>query len=223
MIAGEARSIFEALLMLFAVDGADPASFERQAECMAQNIWFEARGSAFAEKLAVAQVVMNRVEATQHADTPCKVIWEDRQFSWTHDGLSDSVRIDNAVDRRGWTDSVLAALVATTPRLPDLTHGSTHFHAMSIAPDWSDEMQPVATYGGHIYYTRETESDRENSAGQPQTAAASMLVHPQTQVSADAGLHVFWNMIGLVAGADDEWPAPQVAPQVHDLVPLPSD
>ncbi|MEZ5825912.1 MAG: cell wall hydrolase [Geminicoccaceae bacterium] len=219
MIAGEARTILEALLMIFAVENGDPASFERQTECMAQNIWFETRGSAFAEKLAVAQVVLNRVEAPDHADTPCEVIWEDRQFSWTHDGLSDRIRIDNAIDRRAWTDSVLAALVATASKTPDLTGGSTHFHAVSISPGWSRKMDHVVTYGDHDYYVEKARTKPELIEKPRHAPLPRMAKDAREEVSASEALGHFWDTLGLLGTPGEARPAPRV----RDLVPVPGN
>ncbi|MCB1971994.1 MAG: cell wall hydrolase [Geminicoccaceae bacterium] len=195
MVAGEARTILEAMMMLFAVHNPDPAAFEKQVTCMARNIWFEARGSAFADKLAVGQVVLNRVADPRYDDTPCKVIWDAHQFSWTHDGLSDNVRIRNAIDRQAWTDSVLAALTATT--LPDLTGGATSFHAVTISPSWSNSMHRVAQYGGHVYYTSVRSIEPEwtiEPAARPQPP---LPVSPRQQVEALDGLDAFWTAIDL--------------------------
>ena len=52
-----------------------------QAYCMAQNIYFEARGSNLADRVAVADVVLNRVEDTRYPDTVCEVVKQGRQDS----------------------------------------------------------------------------------------------------------------------------------------------
>ena len=44
--------------------------------CMAQNIYFESANQSFAGKLAVAHVVINRMEDLQFPNTVCGVIYQ---------------------------------------------------------------------------------------------------------------------------------------------------
>ena len=57
---------------------------ENQLECMALNIYHEARGEEPLGQVAVAQVVMNRVQHDWFPDTICDVVYQGSQFSWTH-------------------------------------------------------------------------------------------------------------------------------------------
>ena len=222
MLAQEARAIFEALLVMFGTAQADPAAFERDTACVAQNIWFEARGSAFADKLAVGQVVMNRVADGSHASTPCEVIWEPKQFSWTHDGKSDTVRIDNDIDRQAWVDSVIAALAVTEVQFPDLTSGATHFHAHNVKPDWSRTMERIATYGGHQYYVREAgySPPSPEPVAQLPHPRPDAAIHPREQLKDDPALQAFWEELGLfgsdrgflASGQRDRWIEPAAGP-----------
>ena len=90
----------------------------KEIYCLAANSYFEARGEPFDGKIAVAQVVINRVKSNKYPNTVCKVITEgpvkeswktkkypllpfeerkfyprrDRcQFSWFCDGKSDVI------------------------------------------------------------------------------------------------------------------------------------
>ena len=57
--------------------------------CMAQNIYFEARNQSRAGMVAVAKVVMNRVENPGWPDSVCEVVRQRMQFSWYWDGVHD--------------------------------------------------------------------------------------------------------------------------------------
>ena len=70
---------------------------KRELRCLAQNIYFEARGERQAGQLAVGLVTMNRVNSKRFPNTVCKVVWQKRQFSWTHDGKSD-----RPTDMKAW-------------------------------------------------------------------------------------------------------------------------
>ena len=82
---------------------------EKQHECLAKNIYFEARNEPFAVQFAVALVTLNRVHDNAFPNTICEVVYQgihhadgfpkrDRcQFSWYCDGNSDEVR-----NKRAW-------------------------------------------------------------------------------------------------------------------------
>ena len=219
MFANEAKAIFDAMLLMFGVAAADTSDFHKQAACMSQNIWFEARGSAFADKLAVGQVVINRTTDPLHADTPCDVIWEPKQFSWTHDGKSDRVQIENKIDRQAWTDSVIAALMASGLPFPDLTSGATHFHAHDVQPFWASAMQPIASYGGHKYYVYDRgyndQLDVEPAIGNEPGTSISLT--PQEQLQTQEALGSFWSTIDIMGFQEDELFATESFPAVPDF------
>jgi len=60
-----------------------------EIKCLADNIYFEALTESDAGKIAVANVTMNRVKHPAFPNSVCDVVWEPKQFSWTHDGKSD--------------------------------------------------------------------------------------------------------------------------------------
>ena len=76
----------------------------KQHECLARNIYFEARNEPFAGQFAVAMVTLNRVYDKQFPNSICEVVYQglhyssghpkrDRcQFSWYCDGKVDDVK-----------------------------------------------------------------------------------------------------------------------------------
>ncbi|MAZ56764.1 hypothetical protein CL653_03160, partial [bacterium] len=68
--------------------------------CLAINMYHEARGSTVEDQVATAQVVINRTQHWAWSDTICEVIWEDYQFSWTHDNIPDRPR-----NTQAWVDA----------------------------------------------------------------------------------------------------------------------
>ena len=115
--------------------------------CLAQNVYFEARSQPLIEQVAVAQVVMNRVSSPHYPDSVCDVVWERRQFSWTHDGKSDSPRNVSA-----WVEANQIASLVLSPGFPDLVDGATHYHAHYVSPSWASALESVATIGTHKFY-----------------------------------------------------------------------
>jgi spore germination cell wall hydrolase CwlJ-like protein len=62
-------------------------------ECLAVAVFFESRSQPIEGQYAVAEVVMNRVESDRWPNTICDVVFQDKQFSFTHDGASDHIRL----------------------------------------------------------------------------------------------------------------------------------
>ena len=70
-----------------------------ELDCLALNIYWEARSESRLGQMAVAAVTLNRVAAPAFPDTVCEVVFqgEERgrhlcQFSWRCDGRSDEPR-----------------------------------------------------------------------------------------------------------------------------------
>ena len=131
--------------------------------CMAQNIYFESANQSFAGKLAVAHVVINRMEDLQFPNTVCGVIYQAKtftnwkgnevpirnqcQFSWYCDGKSDE-----PVDSKTWIKSLYIADLALTGKYKDITEGALWYHADYILPYWADQLEYVTQIDGHIFY-----------------------------------------------------------------------
>ena len=125
---------------------------EEQHYCLAVNIYFEARSESTAGMMAVGLVTMNRTASNKYPDTICKVVWQRKQFSWTHDGQSDTPQ-----NRLSWKKSVkIAELVMNEYRTKDydFTSGALWYHADYVRPYWSAKSKPSTTIGAHIFYAK---------------------------------------------------------------------
>lgn len=126
-------------------------STEEEMECLAKNMYHEAKGEGLEGWLAVANVTLNRVRSNKYPNTICKVVYQNRQFSWTQDGLSDDPK-----NHKIWNRIVAIAGNMTAEgdfdRVEDNTNGATHFHATRITPYWVADMTPVNTIGNHAFY-----------------------------------------------------------------------
>lgn len=120
--------------------------FENEISCIALNVYHEARGSTIEDQIATAHVVMNRVASSRYPDTPCEVVYQPYQFSWTHDEIPNMPRDDSAYE--------LAKVVATQVMFgytEDITGGATHYHTTEINPYWSRYSVNETVIGAHIY------------------------------------------------------------------------
>jgi N-acetylmuramoyl-L-alanine amidase len=124
-------------------------------QCMALNIYYEARNSNLADKAGVADVVMNRVYDTRYPNTICGVVQDgykknrrDCQFSWYCDGKADDPQ-----DTDIWMEAQgIAYMMIEHGEFRGITEGATHYHATYVDPYWASSLQMVGTLGKHVYY-----------------------------------------------------------------------
>jgi len=62
-----------------------------ELDCLATNIYFEARGEPEAGQFMVGFITMNRVHDSRWPNTVCKVVYQPGQFEWTEDAYSNRV------------------------------------------------------------------------------------------------------------------------------------
>jgi len=129
-------------------------TIRREIECLALNIYFEARGEPDIGKLAVAHVVMNRVADPRFPDGVCEVIrqggeWPRHrcQFSWWCDGKSDRPN-----DLVAWQHSKMLARLVYWGDTADPTRGALWYHADYVAPAWGQVLERAVKIGRHIFY-----------------------------------------------------------------------
>ena len=132
---------------------ADPGD---EVNCLALNIYFEARSEPEAGKLAVGHVVMNRVSSKRFPSTVCNVVRQGGelrryrcQFSWWCDGRSDTPR--NKIE---WQRSSEIALAVYWGRTEDPTAGALWYHADYVKPSWRKDFDRGPKIGRHIFYSQ---------------------------------------------------------------------
>lgn len=117
--------------------------------CLALTLYFESRGEPWLGQIAVAQVVLNRVESSQFPDNVCDVVYEGGearykcQFTWYCDGKSDEPQ-----DEKSWAVSL--SLASLSYILPDFTAGSLWYHADYVNPTWASNN--YLQVGAHKFY-----------------------------------------------------------------------
>tara|TARA_R110000772_G_scaffold120625_1_gene226907 strand:- start:121 stop:630 length:510 start_codon:yes stop_codon:yes gene_type:complete len=122
--------------------------------CLQQNIYFEARNQSILGQVAVAWVTINRMESSAYPTTICEVVWQSKQFSWTHDGKSDKPG-NTVLEQRAWEDAGLVAEVtlldwARARKSP--VAQAVMYHADYVDPYWSDSYDQVTQIDNHIFY-----------------------------------------------------------------------
>ena len=127
---------------------------EREQQCLAAGIYFEARGESVKGQAAVAQVILNRVRNPAYPNTICGVVyqndnWRNRcQFSFACDGIRDRVK---SKSHYRIAEEVALAVTAGKIWLPEVGT-STHYHATYVHPRWAGAMEKMKKIGRHIFY-----------------------------------------------------------------------
>jgi hypothetical protein len=137
----------------------EAAAAERRAldlQCLAENIYFEARGEPLDGQRAVAEVTLNRTRSPYFPHTICAVVHETQwdplrrrfvaHFSWTELGaLSEPTG-------PAWKQALTVASAAYDDTYMPVVPGALFYHAVSIRPDWARTKTAVATIGNHVFY-----------------------------------------------------------------------
>lgn len=137
----------------------------KEVFCLAQNIYFEARGEDIAGQMAVAHVTINRVKNDKYPNTICEVVYQAKlskwwlsqgkkvpmkhqcQFSWYCDGKSDKI-----TDWKTFDNIVEVSRQIIKGYHEDNTNGAIYYHADYVKPKWSDSLQVSAVFDSHIFY-----------------------------------------------------------------------
>ncbi|NYZ69950.1 cell wall hydrolase, partial [Endozoicomonas sp. SM1973] len=86
--------LFSLLILLNACTTHPPST--KDLQCLTLNIYHEARGEGLMGMLAVGEITINRVNNKKWPNSICAVVYQDKQFSWTHDQLTDSMKEEEA-------------------------------------------------------------------------------------------------------------------------------
>ncbi len=129
---------------------------ESEKICLAEAVYYEARGESADGQRAVAEVVARRSTDPRYPNSICGVVYQDAhrrhgcQFSFACDGKKRSARRDPAA----WNEAVyIAGDELTGPgRLVDTSKGATHFHTLKVRPSWSRRFVRTVQIGNHIFY-----------------------------------------------------------------------
>ena len=123
-------------------------------KCMADAIYFEARGESYRGQVAVGQVVMNRLHHPIYPKDICQVVYQNQQmhnacqFSFACDGIPETIN-----DPKSWkqADEIARGVISGSLYLTEVGK-ATHYHANYVYPDWAPRLKRVAKIGHHIFY-----------------------------------------------------------------------
>jgi hypothetical protein len=168
----------------------DGKSRAKSEKCLAEAVYFEARGEAVRGQIAVAQVVMNRAFSGFYPNTVCGVVYQNKhrhfacQFTFACDNVADVVREPDMWDR---ARKIARAMLDGQLWLPEVDK-STHYHAYWVRPSWVHEMKKTYKFGVHTFYRPRAWGDGSEAPSwgtAAQTAAISAKLAEAAQSSAE--------------------------------------
>jgi len=119
---------------------------DREAECLATAVYFEAKSESLDGQLAVAQTILNRTRSGRFPESICGVVFQPGQFSFVRgNGFPPVVR-----ESRSWKNAVAIAHVALNDLWDSSVDNALYFHARRVSPGW--RMQRIASVGNHVFY-----------------------------------------------------------------------
>jgi N-acetylmuramoyl-L-alanine amidase len=142
-----------------------------EAFCLAENVYYEAKGESLQGQFAVASVTLNRAKSGRFPNTICEVVRQSVKlkssntfvcaFSWYCEADKKGKEIpvknkDGSINQKVVDQFKVASMVAIkvlAGEVKDNTHGATHFHNPAVSqPIWATEMRLTRRLGNHDFY-----------------------------------------------------------------------
>jgi spore germination cell wall hydrolase CwlJ-like protein len=140
------------------------AKLLREHRCLAEVLYYEARGEGQKGQQAIAEVVFHRMNHGNYGHSICAVVYEGAghpgcQFSFTCNG-----DLKRAKQPRAWRRAEALAARILTGEIPlhNATGGATNFHSVSVTPQWAGTLQRTIQIGNHIFYRGTIASTRSS-------------------------------------------------------------
>ncbi len=140
----------------FSFDALDKLPKPKQSsemKCLAEAIYFEARGESIEGQYAVGEVIINRVLSKEFPSSVCGVISEGAnklnacQFSYNCDGKLETIKEIKIYERIMKLSQILLE-----PSARFLTGGATFYHSKFVSPSWSKKFIKTNEIGNHVFY-----------------------------------------------------------------------
>lgn len=126
-----------------------------EERCLAEAMYYEARGEGVAGEKAIAEVVFHRMKAPGYPHSVCGVVYQGAgsgrgcQFSFACNG-----ELLQAKNWGAWARAKRLAgrIVTGVELLGNETADAISFHAVEVEPGWGDHLVKTIQIGNHIFY-----------------------------------------------------------------------
>lgn len=136
--------------------------------CLSHAIFWEARSESTVAQLAVAQVVINRVNDHRYPDNVCAVVTQGQRYTWNNKLVPNKCQFsfycdgkpeDETIDIKAymWAEELATYILDLNLHI-DLTDGATHYHADYVNPGWAEKFTQTVCIDSHCFYRWEEDS-----------------------------------------------------------------
>lgn len=143
---------------------AEVIEYQKERDCLAQNIYHEAMGESELGQRAVAYATINRTKDNRYSTSICEVVHQavlddngqpirnKCQYSWYCDGKSDKIKDEEAYEE---AIRVATIVINTYGNSFDPTMGATMYHTDDVKPEWRTSFNKTTEIENHIFYSKE--------------------------------------------------------------------
>jgi hypothetical protein len=152
-ITDQLTTDFGGVIDLTEISSVEIGERGKQWRCLTEALYFEARGENIVGQVAVAEVILNRVDTERYPNSVCGVVRQGEkrknacQFSFICDGKAEIIGNRKVFEELG---KVAWVMMQGKPRI--LTGKATHYHNTSVKPRWASKFVRTARIGAHIFY-----------------------------------------------------------------------
>lgn len=146
------KTLLTAAIIGMATPTFADCDFDRQVEVLALNMYHEARGEGSDAMQMVGETTLNRVDHPRYPDDICSVVYQRRQFSWTH-----MKRDHTPHETEVWEEALEIAENLLLGEIELFDNGATHFlnpNKVSRMPSWTQVFDQVGRIGNHVFYEK---------------------------------------------------------------------
>lgn len=126
-----------------------------EERCLAEAMYYEARGEGVTGEKAIAEVVFHRMKAPGYPHSVCGVVYQGAgsghgcQFSFACNG-----ELLQAKNWGAWARAKRLAgrIVTGVELLGNETADAISFHAVDVEPGWGDHLVKTIQIGNHVFY-----------------------------------------------------------------------
>lgn len=122
-------------------------------DCLSKAVYYEAGHERTEGKIAVAEVILNRVADHRYPNSVCDVVFQGAtrttgcQFTFTCDGA-----LGRKPDEEKWEAAQEVAAHVLMDLHEPRTRSATHYHATYVDPIWNVGLVRTNKIGAHIFY-----------------------------------------------------------------------
>jgi spore germination cell wall hydrolase CwlJ-like protein len=145
--------------------GFSEEAISTDQRCLAEAIYYEARGESLQGQEAVAEVIFHRMQSGKYPRTICGVVYQGAasrhgcQFSFACNVASLSPKVASAWRRaNGLAAGILQGLI----QLGDMTENAISFHAADVQPGWGQHLIRTIRIGHHVFYRSASHTMRQS-------------------------------------------------------------